>query len=625
MLISNNHIYIWGYSDQIPSSLKGEKILLWKNFSENENIVSIPELTERWAVVLKKEYLQWVHDLGNIKINKQTITQFLKIRKEFSVWWLSLIVEKSNFSKSPYINEIIKLLALNKWLNDKNIQRITLYSSDIKLNKSLQSYCFSKGIKLESKKNIFFKKKFNNFNFRYIFKNLPYEIKSFIWFFYKVFTNLPLKITGLQDFNLKDNKHIFVSYLFNMKQSDLSQFKFSSYWGNLPGKLIEKKIKSLWIHIYVKDNYLNNSFKAANLIRRLNLKNKFQKHVTLYSYMDFKVIYKVIKDWLNIYFKVKKINIKNNFPYLKGYDVWNYYKEDWFDSLVGINAVDNLLILNLFEKAFFGFKENKSFYYLLENQGWEIAMLSIISNLKKTKVVGFCHASVRFWDLRNFYDKREYYRIDKYKIPRPNILAVNSKYAFDLLCESGYPKNKLKLVEALRHLYLKKIIDNKSKLMVDKQKEKIYFLVLGDYLLENTKFQLGILNNLPFEIIKNLEIIMKPHPACNVEKRWFPNLNMNIKNDPISSLLAEADIAYCSELTSASMDAYSYGTKVLIASNPRNLNLSPLRGFKEVDFVRNSSDLEDIIVKFSLEETNNASQRCIFEISSDLHNWEELL
>lgn len=625
MLISFNHVYIWGYSDQIPSSLKGKKILLWEDYSDNENIFSIPELTERWAVVLKKEYLQWVYDLGNIKINKKTITKLLRIRKEFSVWWLSLIVEKSNFSKSPYINEIIKLLALNKWLNDKNIKKITLYSADSKLRKSLQSYCFSKGIKLESKKIISLKKNNTKFKFRYLFKYLPYEIKSFIWFFFKIITNLPLKKTGLEKNNFKDDNHVFVSYLFNMKQSDFSNFKFSSYWGNLPDKLIEKKIKSLWIHIYVKDNYLNNSFKAANLIKKLNFKNKFQKHVTLYSYINFKVIYKVIKDWFNIYFKVRKINIKKNFPFLKGYDVWNYYKHDWFDSFIGINAVDNLLMLNLFEIAFFKFKDKKKFYYLLENQGWEIAMLSIVSKLKKSKVVGFSHASVRFWDLRNFYDKREYHLKDKFRIPRPNILAVNSKYAFDLLNKSGYPKNELKLVEALRHLYLNKILENKSKLKVNKKKEKLSFLVLGDYLMENTKFQLEILNNLPFKIINNLEIIMKPHPACVVEKEWFPNLNMNIKNDPISSLLAEADIAYCSELTSASMDAYSYGSKVVIASNPKNLNLSPLRGFKEVNFVRNSFELKDIIVKFSLEEINNASQRCIFEISSDLQNWEELL
>ena len=341
--------------------------------------------------------------------------------------------------------------------------------------------------------------------------------------------------------------------------------------------------------------------------------------------MNFKVIYKVIKDWLKIYFKVRKTNIKKNFPLLKGYSVWDYYKDDWFDSFIGINAVDNLLKLNLFERAFFEFTENKSFYYLLENQGWEVAMLSVINNLKKSKVVGFCHASVRFWDLRNFYDKREYQRIDEFKMPRPNILAVNSRYAFDLLCEFGYPKNKLKLVEALRHLYLKEILENKSKLIINKKKERRHILVLGDYLLENTKFQLQLLNYLPFEIINNLEIIMKPHPACNVEKSWFPNLNLNIKNDSISSLLAEADIAYCSELTSASMDAYSYGIKVIIALNPMNLNLSPLRGFQEVNFVRNTSELKDSIVKFSSKQSNNASQRCIFEISSDLHLWEELL
>ena len=83
---------------------------------------------------------------------------------------------------------------------------------------------------------------------------------------------------------------------------------------------------------------------------------------------------------------------------------------------------------------------------MLENQGWEIAMLSIISK-SKNQSCWICHASVRFWDLRNFYDKREYHRKDKFRIPRPNILAVNSKYAFDLLNQSGYPKNRLKLVK----------------------------------------------------------------------------------------------------------------------------------------------------------------------------------
>ena len=73
------------------------------------------------------------------------------------------------------------------------------------------------------------------------------------------------------------------------------------------------------------------------------------------------------------------------------------------------------------------------------------------------------------------------------------------------------------------------------------------------------------------------------------------------------------------------MDAYSYGIKVIIALNPMNLNLSLLRGFQEVNFVRNTSELKDSIVKFSSKQSNNASQRCIFEISSDLHLWEELL
>ena len=50
----------------------------------------------------------------------------------------------------------------------------------------------------------------------------------------------------------------------------------------------------------------------------------------------------------------------------------------------------------------------------------------------------------------------------KLSLPRPNFLALNSKSALNLLEKNGYPQSELKLVEALRHLYLNKIINSSS-------------------------------------------------------------------------------------------------------------------------------------------------------------------
>ena len=103
---------------------------------------------------------------------------------------------------------------------------------------------------------------------------------------------------------------------------------------------------------------------------------------------------------------------------------------------------------------------------------------------------------------------------------------------------------------------------------------------MGDYLKSNTNYQLKLLNDLPEEILNKLQIIFKPHPACNIDKEWFPNIKMQINSDNIANLISESDIAYCSSSTSAAVDAYSYGKRVIVAYDPTMLNFSPLRGFK---------------------------------------------
>ena len=85
----------------------------------------------------------------------------------------------------------------------------------------------------------------------------------------------------------------------------------------------------------------------------------------------------------------------------------------------------------------------------------------------------------------------------------------------------GYPSDEIKLVEALRHLYLNKINRIKEKKVKRKSTKKLSILVLGDYLKSNTKYQLKLLNDLPEETLKKLQIIFKPHPACKSIKNGF--------------------------------------------------------------------------------------------------------
>ena len=159
--------------------------------------------------------------LGRFKIGEKSIIESLKIRNNFSAWWLGLIVEKSNFSKSIYINDVIRLLTLKKWIKDKKFSKVTLYSSNINLSKSLNSYFKHKNInykliKIASKKENNHKK--ITYKVRRIFFSLPHSIKGLIWLIYKIIYNIPLINLKIKKFKKDQKNHFFISYLFNMEQ-----------------------------------------------------------------------------------------------------------------------------------------------------------------------------------------------------------------------------------------------------------------------------------------------------------------------------------------------------------------------------------------------------------------------
>ena len=215
---------------------------------------------------------------------------------------------------------------------------------------------------------------------------------------------------GKKQWKSTQKDFIFVSYLFNMINHNKNNFLYSSYWGNLPEKLLINNKSSSWIHIFVKDDFIDTPRKAAKYIDHLNSKSdKIQTHVTLFSFLNFKVIKKVFLDWFNLFLKIYNLKISKIIPPLSGFDVWDFYQKEWTDSFIGVSAIENLFMLSLFEEAFSLSNKPNSLIYLQENQGWESGMLSVCKTNNYSKIIGFAHATMRFWDLRYFNDKREFF------------------------------------------------------------------------------------------------------------------------------------------------------------------------------------------------------------------------
>ena len=623
---NKSHLIIWDNQKKDPIRFSFAKLILWRSFSKQNNIISIPELTEKWSDEIRKEYLDWIYKLGKYKIYKKSLIDSLRIRKAFSAWWFSLIVEKSNFSKSIYINDVIRILTFKKWIKNKKFFKLTLYSSNTKLANCLRSFCKNNKINFEF---IYIKsekqdnKIKNKSNFKSFFFSLPYPLKAFIWFIYKIVYFLPLILFKIKERKNDKQNFVFFSYLFNMRNTDTNNFLYSTYWGELPSKLQADNKFSTWIHLYVKDKFLSNPFKASKIIKDLNKNNNFQTHISLFSFINLRVIYKVIFDWLFLYVRIYQIRLDKNFPKYKGFDFWDFYKNDWYNSFIGISAVDNLIYLALFEEVLKKCNKKTTITYLLENQGWEIGMLSACRTFGIKKTIGFSHATSRYWDLRNFYDLREYLSKSLLRLPRPKILAVNSENVLFQFLKFGYPKDEIKLTEALRHSHLNK--ENISRFNKKNKNKDKTLLLFGDYEDSNTKYQISVLNQLSKDTLNNLELIFKPHPASTLNINSLTSLKIRITDDPIADLLPLSKIAFCSSVTSAAIDAFSYGLKVIILKDPTILNLSPLRNFRDVSFVKDSLELQKIIIKFFSQNNYSVSQRVIFKLSDDLPLWKKLL
>ena len=99
MKAKDKKLIIWDVDDKsMPDSVD---ILLWRQYNtyETNGIYSAPQVVENNADQLRSQYLTLIFELGETKINGKSIIEILKIRKNFSYWWMTLFVEKCNFSK----------------------------------------------------------------------------------------------------------------------------------------------------------------------------------------------------------------------------------------------------------------------------------------------------------------------------------------------------------------------------------------------------------------------------------------------------------------------------------------------------------------------------------------------
>jgi len=616
-------VVIWDTAKDVTNSKYFN--VMWQSYTAPilENKVSIPQLVEENDDELRSRYLSFIYDLGEVKVKKNRIIDHLKIKSNFSYWWMTLLVEKCNFLKSPQIDNIIKLMAFDKWLNNQNFTKIKIVTHNQQLAESVK--ILSEQLDVEFELVRLPAQRVTETIIRRIYNILPEIIKAPIMLIYYLIDRWKLKGIGVDRIKKTTSVTTFISYFFNLdiEQANHGAFK-DRYWTELPDLLIKNKIKSNWLHLFVKSEFLPTTLSAKKLIKKINkLQGGAQNHLFLDSFLSVAVIRQTISDWIAILFRYRKIKlgIKKQSQYF-----WPLLRSDVKASLLGSVGMKNIMFYHLFKSAMKTLPNQKKGFYLLENQDWEFGFIAAWREFEHGNLTGVAHSSVRYWDLRYFFDKKIYADGNSLEFPLPDKVAVNGKVAKQQYLDGGYPADSLVEVEALRYLKLDKF-NNCDKATVRSNKNINYILVLGDYLQKNTTLQMQLLHKACKQITVDVHFIIKPHPMNPISQQYCNNnkIKMTVTDKPIDELIDKVVMAYTSSVTSAAIDLYCVGKKVVTILDETTLNLSPLRGCESISFVSSPREFSNIINNISKIKDVTGQGSDFFYFDKHLTKWKKII
>ena len=344
-----------------------------------------------------------------------------------------------------------------------------------------------------------------------------------------------------------------------------------------------------------------------------------EKHYLLDQFINKKVLSNVFFDAL----RVIPIWNKLSFPLLSSLmpttsHLWPMIQTDWASSMLGKSMWKNILQFNLIE--FFIFKIGdfpSKCVYLHENQSWEFALNFCYLRNKKKYIYGYSNATIPFWDLRYHLTTSNFDNSIKYERPLPKKFLCSGDTPQRALIQSGYPQSLVEPVEALRYLYSNNFTRGKD---VDSA-----ILVVGE--LDQVRTA-----NLLTAVVSAINVLedyhsftFKPHPGCALKYEKFLNSKkMKISKLSLEVLLPQHSIILSSVSTSAAVDAYICGLKVLVFHDGRFLNSSPLLGSENVKFVSTGEMIVEGIRSYK-SVSNLPAKPTYFNTSPELIRWQEIL
>lgn len=610
----------------LPPPAGAEAVLTWNGYvegaGEGRRTRSILRYVDRNAERLRGKYLRWVHDAGETVIDGRSLIDRLTFEDGFSYWWMTLIAEKSIW-KQPSITDAMRLFALEEILLEETPAKLSATTGSDDLHQALAGLCANLGLKFErhhpprgSRQNV---------GARRILRALPQPVQGLLSLIRNVATRWPLRTSVPGSTGGPRRPILLCSYFLYFDQAKAAHGKFQSgYWSVVPDILLSRRRETTLLHHYVRSPTAPTPGSARRIADNFNARPAENgHHVFLDGYISPPIILRATRRWLRLVRIRRRLKgIEAAFsPRESAITLWPLMRDDWRASLEGSVAISNVLWFELFKRALSSMRRQETGAYLCENQGWERAFVHHWKKSGHGKLVGFPHGTNRrFWELNNYHDPRTLRSGSGAALPWPDIIALSSKTAISDYVGTGYPRQRIEECEALRYGYLRDIT---AAAAVPGTRAERRVLVLGDYLPAPTRQMMTLLEEAAAELGSFASFTVKPHPNCMVHQADHPRVEFEVSTRPLAELLPSFDIAYTSNMTTASFDVCAVGMPVVVALDPTRLNFSPVRGIEGATFVATGGELADAII--DARGTGTTALRDDLFLDAGLPRWKSLL
>ncbi len=613
---------LWDSSGEPPPS--ATVTYCWNGHAERGACRSLLRYVEDHGERLRREYLAWIHDLGETRLAGTRVVDRLGLDDGFSYWWMMLLTEHSPW-KSPSIVDALRLLALEDILKHERPAELCLFTANVALAEAVRETCRGLGIPC---RQVPVDANVSRFGLRRLYRRLPHPVKALIFVARYLAESWPLRAASRPNWFSGPQAVMVCSYFIHLDRAACSGGTFKSgHWGALTARLPQWCYRANWLQHYLESDVVPSTRVAAQWVAQFTQRSETEGvHALLDAFLDVGILLRVARGWCRLQLRSWRLRaIRPAFlPRDRHACLWPLLRDDWFASLRGAMAIRNLLWLELFDRALAGMPRQQSGLYLCENQGWERALIHAWRRYGHGELTAVAHSTMRFWDLRYFTDPRTLASREARAIPQPDRLAVNGPAAIREQRAFSSQAGPFVECEALRYDHLRDL--GARPVAHGRDHDDVQLLVIGDFDAVATAGMLALLATAIPLSGRRVRSAIKPHPNFMVNPADHPSLGLTVIDQTLGQILPGAwDLAFASNTTSASVDAYFAGVPVAVMLDPATLNFSPLRGRSGIRFVSTAAELVDVLHGLALADSPAASVRDFFFLDPALPRWRRLL